>query len=431
MRWHRSGTAGFREALAGAEARGTAGAEKVSPVVKEILRRVREGGDAALAEYTRRFDRFDPETKGFAVPRREIDAAWRRVPAALKRSLALAAERIEAFHRRQVEGGFGISLPGATIGQRVLPVARAGVYVPGGKAAYPSTLLMNALPARVAGVPEVIAACSAPGGKVPDIVLAAARIAGLSAVYRIGGAQAIAAMAYGTESVPRVDVIAGPGNAYVTEAKRRVFGSVGIDMLAGPSELLVLADKTANPAYVAADLLSQAEHDEDAFVALVTDSRELSPAVERELARQVRVLPRRAILRESLSRAEGFLVRSRREAVEVVNRLAPEHLSIATRDPWGDLSMIRNAGTAFLGPYSPVAVGDYIAGINHTLPTGGAARFSSPLGVADFLKKINVVSYEFSALRSDGPHVVRLARKEGLVAHAQAVVLRTRGKGRR
>lgn len=431
MRWHRSGTAGFREALARAEARGAAGAEKVSPVVEEILRRVREEGDAALAEFTRRFDRFDPEKKGFAVSRREIDAAWRRVPAALKRSLELAAERIEAFHRRQVESGFGISLPGATIGQRVLPVARAGVYVPGGKAAYPSTLLMNALPARVAGVPEVIAACSAPGGKVPDIVLAAARIAGLSAVYRIGGAQAIAALAYGTESVPRVDVIAGPGNAYVTEAKRRVFGSVGIDMLAGPSELVVLADRTANPAYVAADLLSQAEHDEDAFVALVTDSRELPPAVERELARQVRVLPRRGILRESLSRAEGFLTRSLREAVEVVNRLAPEHLSIATRDPWRDLSGIRNAGTAFLGAHSPVAVGDYIAGINHTLPTGGAARFSSPLGVADFFKKINVVSYEFSALRSDAPHVVRLARKEGLVAHAQAVLLRTRGKGKR
>src|SRR3990170_2711638 len=431
MRWHRSGTAGFREALARAEARGAAGAEKVSPVVEEILRRVREEGDAALAEYTRRFDRFDPEKKGFAVPRREIDAAWRRVPAALKRSLELAAERIEVFHRRQVEGGFGISLPGATIGQRVLPVARAGVYVPGGKAAYPSTLLMNALPARVAGVPEVIAACSAPGGMVPDIVLAAARIAGLSAVYRIGGAQAIAALAYGTESVPRGDMIAGPGNAYVTEAKRRVFGSVGIDMLAGPSELVVLADRTANPAYVAADLLSQAEHDEDAFVALVTDSRELHPAVERDLARQVRVLPRRGILRESLSRAEGFLTRSLREAVEVVNRLAPEHLSIATRDPWRDLSGIRNAGTAVLGAYSPVAVGDYIAGINHTLPTGGAARFSSPLGVADFFKKINVVSYEFSALRSDAPHVVRLARKEGLVAHAQAVLLRTRGKGKR
>ena len=431
MRWHRSGTAAFRKALEGAEARGAAGSEKVSGTVEEILRRVREGGDAALAEYTRRFDRFDPEKTGFAVPRREIDAAWRKVPAALRRSLELAADRIDAFHRRQADGGFVMSLPGATLGQRVLPVRRAGVYVPGGKAAYPSTLLMNAIPARVAGVPETVAACAAPGGKVPDVVLAAARIAGVSSVFRIGGAQAIAALAYGTETVPRVDVITGPGNAYVTEAKRRVFGVVGIDMLAGPSELVVLADRTANPAYVASDLLSQAEHDEDAFVALVTDSRGLAPSVEREIARQLRGLPRIGILRESLSRAEGFLTRSLREAVEVVNRLAPEHLSIATRDPERDLSGIRNAGTAFLGAYSPVAVGDYIAGINHTLPTGGAARFSSPLGIADFLKKTNVVSYEFSALRSDGPHVVRLARKEGLFAHAQSVLLRTRGKGKR
>ncbi|MBP2673974.1 MAG: histidinol dehydrogenase, partial [Deltaproteobacteria bacterium] len=323
------------------------------------------------------------------------------------------------------------SLPGATIGQRVLPVARAGVYVPGGKAAYPSTLLMNAIPARVAGVPEVVAACAAPGGKVPDIVLAAARITGVSTVYRIGGAQAIAALAYGTESVPPVDVIAGPGNAYVTEAKRQVFGIVGIDMLAGPSELVVLADGSANASYVAADLLSQAEHDEDAYVALVTDSEPLPRKVERELSRQVRRLPRREILAVSLPRGDGFLVRTLREGIEVVNRLAPEHLVVMTRDPWKSFEGIRNAGTAFLGPCSPVAVGDYIAGINHTLPTGGAARFASPLGVADFLKKTNVVSYEISALRSDAPHVVRLARKEGLDAHAEAVRVRVAGKGKR
>jgi histidinol dehydrogenase len=431
MRWARSGTAGYGKALARAVSRGGTEGAKVSAVVAEILSRVREGGDEALAEYTRKFDRFDPRKKGFAVSRKEIEAAWRRLPAPLARSLSLAAERITEFHRRQIVEGFTISLPGATIGQRVHPVARAGVYVPGGKAAYPSTLLMNTVPARVAGVPAVAAACSAPGGDVPDIVLAAARIAGVDTVYRIGGAQAVAALAYGTESVPPVDVIAGPGNAYVTEAKRQVFGTVGIDMLAGPSELVVLADGDANASYVAADLLSQAEHDEDAYVALVTDSAELSRTVERELARQTRLLPRREILSVSLSRADGFLVRSLREGIGTVNRLAPEHLSIATRDPWKTLDGIRNAGTAFLGPFSPVAVGDYIAGINHTLPTGGAARFSSPLGVADFLKKTNVVSYEFPALRSDAPHVVRLARKEGLVAHAQSVRLRTLGKGRR
>ena len=431
MRWYRSGTAGFRDALARAENRGVADSAKVAGVVAEVIARVREEGDAAVAEYTRRFDRFDPGKKGFAVPPKEIDAAWRRAPAALRASLAKAAERIESFHRNQLDDGFTASLPGAALAQRVLPVSRAGVYVPGGKAAYPSTLLMNALPARVAGVPEVVAACSAPGGRVPDVVLAAARIAGVSAVYRVGGAQAIAALAFGTRSIPRVEVIAGPGNAYVTEAKRQVFGAVGIDMLAGPSELVVLADRSAVPAYVAADLLSQAEHDEDAYVALVTDSEAMSRGVERELARQARLLPRKGILAASLSRADGFLVRSRKEGIAAVNRLAPEHLSIATADPWGALERIRNAGTAFLGRYSPVAVGDYLAGINHTLPTGGAARFSSPLGVADFLKKTNVVSYEFSALRSDAPHVVRLARKEGLVAHAEAVLQRTRGKGGR
>jgi histidinol dehydrogenase len=431
MRWVRSGTARYREALSRASLRGATEGAKVSAVVSEIIARVREEGDAALAGYTRKFDRFDPSEKGFAVSRKEIDAAWRRVSPALKRSLSLAAERIDDFHRRQADEGFGISLPGATLGQRVHPVARAGVYVPGGKAAYPSTLLMNAVPARVAGVPDVVAACAAPGGDVPDVVLAAARIAGVGTVYRIGGAQAIAALAYGTGSVPAVDVITGPGNAYVTEAKRQVYGVVGIDMLAGPSELVVLADGTANASYVAADLLSQAEHDEDAYVALVTDAEEISRKVEREIARQARLLPRRKILAASLSRSDGFLVRTLRDGIAAVNRLAPEHLSIATRDPWKAFEGIRNAGTAFLGPYSPVAVGDYIAGINHTLPTGGAARFSSPLGIADFLKKTNVVSYEFSALLSDAPHVVRLARKEGLAAHAEAVRLRIQGRGKK
>ncbi|MCL1925892.1 MAG: histidinol dehydrogenase [Syntrophorhabdaceae bacterium] len=424
MKWVRSGTAVFREALSRASMRGAAEGAKVSATVSEILGRVREEGDAALAEYTRRFDRFDPARKGFKVTAKEIDAAWTRVSPALKKSLELAAGRITDFHKCQLDRGYGISMPGITLGQRVHPVARAGIYVPGGKAAYPSTLLMNAIPAKVAGVAEVVAACASPGGEVPDIVLAAARIAGVSSICRIGGAQAIAALAYGTRSIPAVDVIVGPGNAYVTEAKRQVFGIVGIDMLAGPSELVVLADDAANPAYVAADLLSQAEHDEDAYVALVTDSTLFSRKVERELSRQAKALPRKDILAASLSRSDGFLVRNSKEGVDVVNRLAPEHLSVMTKDPWKTFEGIRNAGTAFLGPYSPVAVGDYVAGINHTLPTGGAARFSSPLGVADFLKKTNVVSYEVLALESDGPHVVRLAQKEGLHAHAQAVRLR-------
>jgi len=428
VRWVKSGTAAFRKAMDETRMRGRTESEKVSAMVAEVLSRVRTEGDAALAEYTRRFDGFDPGKKGFAVSRGEIDAAWKRVPKALKGSLSLAASRIEAFHRCQAQEGYTVELPGALLGQRVLPVARAGVYVPGGKAAYPSTLLMNTIPARVAGVREVIAACSAPGGKVPDVVLAAARIAGIARLFRIGGAQAVAALAFGTESVPQVDVIAGPGNAYVTEAKRQVYGVVGIDMLAGPSELAVLADDSAEASYVAADLLSQAEHDEDAFVALVTDSVSLSRKVEAELLRQTKRLPRRGILSASLARARGFLVRDLKEGIEAVNAIAPEHLSIMVENPRDALERIRNAGTAFLGPYSPVAVGDYIAGINHTLPTGGAARFSSPLGVANFLKKMNVVSYQVQALSSDAPHVVRLAVKEGLAAHAQAVLERIKGE---
>ncbi|MGE5662918.1 MAG: histidinol dehydrogenase [Deltaproteobacteria bacterium] len=428
MIWVKSGTAAYARALAAAEGRGATESEKVSAVVAEVIARVRRDGDAALAEYTRRFDGFDPGKNGFAVPKREIDAAFRRTPARLKESLAFAAARIEAFHAHQAETGFSAGLPGAVLGQRVLPVARAGVYVPGGKAAYPSTLLMNAIPARVAGVGEVIAACSAPGGAVPDIVLAAARIVGISAVYRIGGAQAIAALAFGTGSVPKADVIAGPGNAYVTEAKRQVYGRVGIDMLAGPSELVVLADGTAKPAYVAADMLSQAEHDEDAFVALVTDSATLARRATTEMARQAKTLPRGRIVAAALARAAGFLVKSLDEGIEAVNRIAPEHLGVMVEDPWRALERIRNAGTAFLGPWSPVAVGDYVAGINHTLPTGGAARFSSPLGVSTFLKRTNVVSYGFRALSADGPHVVRLAEKEGLVAHARAVLKRTGGE---
>ena len=424
MRWVKSGTAAFRKGLDETRMRGFAESAKVSAAVAETIARVRTEGDAAVAEYTLRFDGFDPRKKGFAVSRREMDAAWKRTPRLLKESLSFAATRIEAFHAHQAQTGYTAEIPGALLGQRVIPVSRAGAYVPGGKAAYPSTLLMNAIPARVAGVREVIAACPAPGGKIPDVVLAAARIAEVSAIYRVGGAQAIAALAFGTESVPKADVIVGPGNAYVTEAKRQVYGIVGIDMLAGPSELVVLADGSANAEYVAADLLSQAEHDEDAFVALVTDSAALSRKVEAELLRQAKTLPRREILSASLSRAKGFLVRGKKEGIETVNAIAPEHLSIMVENPWSALEEVRNAGTAFLGPYSPVAVGDYVAGINHTLPTGGAAAFSSPLGVSNFLKRMNVVSYQIRALTADAPHVARLAGKEGLVAHARAVLKR-------
>lgn len=428
MRLLRSGTPEFARALAQAERRGETGSRRVGAVVAEVISRVRSRGDAALADYTRRFDGFDPAKEGFAVARAEFAAAWRRVPAPLRESLAVCAARIESFHRRQLDRGFTARAGGASVGQRVRPVARAGIYVPGGKAAYPSTLLMNAIPARVAGVGEVIAACAAPGGRVPDVVLAAARIAGVSRVFRIGGAQAVAAMAFGTERVPRVDVICGPGNAYVTEAKRQLFGVVGIDMLAGPSELVVLADGSAVPSYAAADLLSQAEHDEDAFVALVTPSARLARAVDAELRRRAARLPRRGILDASLSGAAVFIVANLAEGIEVVNRLAPEHLSLMVRDPDAALDRVRNAGTVFLGPHSPVAAGDYVAGINHTLPTGGAARFASPLGVANFMKRTNVVKYTVRSLLADAPHVVAVARREGLDAHAEAVLARTEPK---
>ena len=346
----------------------------------EVLARVREEGDDALAEFTRRFDRFDLRRRGVAVSRREIDAAWKRTPKAIRASLALAASRIEAFHRHQAESGFTAKIPGAILGQRVLAVARAGVYVPGGKAAYPSTLLMNTIPAKVAGVKEVYAACSAPGGTSGRGPGGRDESRGSRGSSASAARQAIAAFAYGTRSIPRVDVIAGPGNAYVTEAKRQVYGLVGLDMLAGPSELVVLADESARARFVAADLLSQAEHDEDAFVALVTDSARLAAKVTAELAKQGKKLPRQGILAGSLSRAAGFLVRGIDEGIEVVNRLAPEHLSLMLDEPWAALERIRNAGTAYVGHDSPVAMGDYLAGVNHTLPTGGAARLRLPPG---------------------------------------------------
>jgi histidinol dehydrogenase len=427
MRWVRSGTAGFKEALSRASLRGATEGAKVSAVVSEIIARIREGGDAALAEYTRRFDRFDPARKGFAVPRKEIDAAWGRVPRALAKSLELAAERIADFHRRQIEKGYGISMPGATIGQRVHPVARAGIYVPGGKAAYPSTLLMNAVPARVAGVPEVAAACAAPGGKVPDVVLAAARIAGVSAVYRVGGAQAIAALAFGTRSIPAVDVIAGPANAYVTEAKRQVFGIVGIDCSRAQracgacrraTRKPLSSRRTCCPRRSTTRTLRRAG-DRLGVAPRKVGARDL-PAVAAALPQGdlAASLPGATVLRPDL-----------REGVDVVNRLAPEHLIVATRDRGR-----RSRGSATPGPLSgaaqPVAVGDYIAGINHTLPTGGAARFASPLGVAISSRKPTWYHMKFPPFSPTAP-TWSAGRKEGLDATRRRCGLRMEERGKR
>lgn len=374
--------------------------------VKRIVERVRREGDAALREFTERFDgvRIDD----WRVPEAEVVEAYARVSPEFLAALRRAADNIRAFHERQRRGSWFEARPdGSVVGQLVRPLSRIGVYVPGGKAAYPSSVLMNVIPARVAGVPEIVMATPArtaggPGGSgVDPHVLVAAAEAGVREIYRIGGAQAIAALAYGTESIRRVDKIVGPGNLYVALAKRFVFGDVDVDQIAGPSEIAVLADESADPAWIAADLLSQAEHDEAAMPVLITPSERLARAVSAEIERRLASLPRRPIAERSV-REQGVivLVRDLDEGVDVLNRLAPEHAELLVADPWTWLGRIENAGAVFLGPYSPEPVGDYYAGPNHVLPTGGTARFSSPLGVDDFLKK-RVSS--FTALRRCAP----------------------------
>ncbi|PDO11350.1 MAG: histidinol dehydrogenase [Candidatus Reconcilbacillus cellulovorans] len=398
--------------------------------VKRIVERVRREGDAALREFTERFDgvRIDD----WRVPEAEVVEAYARVSPEFLAALRRAADNIRAFHERQRRGSWFEARPdGSVVGQLVRPLSRIGVYVPGGKAAYPSSVLMNVIPARVAGVPEIVMATPArtaggPGGSgVDPHVLVAAAEAGVREIYRIGGAQAIAALAYGTESIRRVDKIVGPGNLYVALAKRFVFGDVDVDQIAGPSEIAVLADESADPAWIAADLLSQAEHDEAAMPVLITPSERLARAVSAEIERRLASLPRRPIAERSV-REQGVivLVRDLDEGVDVLNRLAPEHAELLVADPWTWLGRIENAGAVFLGPYSPEPVGDYYAGPNHVLPTGGTARFSSPLGVDDFLKKTSVVFYGAAALRACAGDVAVLARTEGLEAHALAVETR-------
>lgn len=396
--------------------------------VARIVERVRREGDVALREYTERFDgvRIDD----WRVPDEEVEEAYARVSPEFLAAMRRAADNIRAFHERQRRGSWCEARPdGSVVGQLVRPLARVGVYVPGGKAAYPSSVLMNVIPARVAGVPEIVMAtpakASAGSGAVDPHVLVAAAEAGVREIYRIGGAQAIAALAYGTQTIRRVDKIVGPGNLYVALAKRFVFGDVDVDQIAGPSEIAVLADESANPAWVAADLLSQAEHDEAAMPVLITPSERLARAVSTEIERRLASLPRRAIAERSIrERGVIVLVRDLDEGVDVINRLAPEHAELLVADPWSWLGRVENAGAVFLGPYSPEPVGDYFAGPNHVLPTGGTARFSSPLGVDDFLKKTNVVFYGAAALRACAGDIAALARTEGLEAHALAVEAR-------
>ena len=392
--------------------------------VKELIADVRANGDAAVRKYTLRFDKAD--VADFKVSDGEISVALENTGAEFVRILERAAKNIERFHAAQLRKDFKLDYDGITVGQRFLPVESAGIYVPGGTARYPSSVLMNAVPARLAGVKNIIM-CTPPSsdGSIPDNILAAAKVAGVNAVYKIGGAQAIAAMAYGTESIPKVDKIAGPGNVYVATAKKLVQGAAGIDMIAGPSEILVIADKYANPEWVAADLLSQAEHDKLASAILLTDDPAFAEKCAEAVERRVKKLPRRDIAEASLE-ANGKIIVTENlvDAARLADEIAPEHLELAVRDSEELLNKIRNAGSVFLGYYTPEATGDYMAGANHTLPTGGTARFSSPLGVDDFIKKSQFIRFTPESLDSYAGDIAAFARAEGLTAHAESVEVR-------
>ena len=399
--------------------------QDVEAVVDAIIADVRARGDAALRDYARKFD--GAELDALEVSRQELDEALDAADPYFLETLRMAAANIEAFHRRQLHDNFVMTeQDGVNLGQKYTPVERAGVYVPGGTAAYPSTVLMDVIPARVAGVPEIVMTTPAGrDGRVDPAILAAASVAGVTRIFKAGGAQAVAALAYGTGSVPAVDKIVGPGNIYVATAKRKVYGKVGIDMIAGPSEILVLADGGCNPAWVAADLLSQAEHDRLASPVLVTDSEALALAVQAEVEAQLDALPRRDIARASVETGgKIILCGSLDQAVDVCNIIAPEHLELCVEDPFALLGRIKNAGSIFLGRNVPEALGDYFAGPNHTLPTSGTARFSSPLGVDDFVKRSSFIYYTREALGRVKDRIAGFAEAEGLHAHARSVTIR-------
>ena len=399
--------------------------QDVEEVVDAIIADVRARGDAALRDYALRFD--GARLEELEVSAQEMDQALADADPYFLDTLRMAAANIEAFHRRQLRDSFVMTeQDGVILGQKYTPVERAGVYVPGGTAAYPSTVLMDVIPARVAGVPEIVMVTPAGrDGRVAPAILAAAAVAGVTRIFKAGGAQAVAALAYGTESVPAVDKIVGPGNIYVATAKRKVYGKVGIDMIAGPSEILVLADGGCNPAWVAADLLSQAEHDRLASPVLVTDSEALALAVQAEVEAQLDALPRRDIARASVETGgKIILCGSLDQAVDVCNIIAPEHLELCVEDPFALLGRIKNAGSIFLGRNVPEALGDYFAGPNHTLPTSGTARFSSPLGVDDFVKRSSFIYYTREALGRVKDRIAGFAEAEGLHAHARSVTIR-------
>lgn len=397
----------------------------VEDIVSDIIATVRRDGDRALYAYCEKFD--GAKLDSLAVSAEEIDEAFKLVEPQFIEILEKAAKNIRTFHEKQVRNSFIINNEnGIVIGQKIIPVDRAGLYVPGGTAAYPSTVLMDSIPAKIAGCREVVMV-TPPGkdGKINPVILAAAKVAGVDRIFKVGGAQAVAALAYGTESIPKVDKIVGPGNAFVAEAKKQVFGVVSIDMIAGPSEILIVADGKSNPAHVAADLLSQAEHDRMASAVLVTESAALADAVSAELERQIPMLERAEIARESIDRNGKIIVAPNIvDAIEIANEIAPEHLELCLDNPFDYLDQIRHAGSIFMGRYCPEALGDYFAGPNHTLPTGGSARFSSPLSVDDFVKKTQYTYYTEQALSRVADDVAFFATKEGLTAHAKSAVIR-------
>lgn len=400
--------------------------------VAKIIADVRERGDKAVFDYTRQFDKWDIGEDSVRVTQREIDEAFNSIEPEFVEVLKRAAANIEDFHRKQLRNSWIDTKPdGSILGQRILPIAVSGVYVPGGKAAYPSSLLMNVIPAKVAGVKKVILTTPAGAdGKVNAGTLVAARVAGVDEIYKVGGAQAIAAMAFGTESIPKVDKITGPGNIFVALAKKACFGYVSIDSIAGPSEILVLADETANPRYVAADLLSQAEHDELASAILITTDAKLAKEVEAQIEVFLKDLSRAEIIEKSLTQYGYILLAdSMDEAVDAANAIASEHLEILTKDPYAVMTKIQNAGAVFLGEYSSEPLGDYYAGPNHILPTNGTARFFSPLNVDDFMKKTSIISYSEDALRRAHKDIELFAEKEGLTAHANSIRVRFEERG--
>lgn len=392
--------------------------------VAAILADVATRGDAAVAEYTRRFDGVDLAPGAWELPRTEWEAALGRVDAGVRAALELAVARVRAYHEHQRDPGFRLEeADGTVLGMRVIPLDRVGLYVPGGKASYPSSVVMNAVPAKVAGVGELVAVVPPTG--VTDVVLAACLLAGVDRIFRVGGAQAVAALAFGTATIPRVDKVVGPGNRWVAEAKRQVVGIVGIDMIAGPTEVLVIADGTASPRRVAADLIAQAEHDEDAAAWCVTTSPALADALPAALAAALARAPRAAVARASLERNGLVVVVPDLEAAcEVANRRAPEHLEIVARDADRLVERIRHAGAVFVGDHTPEPVGDYVAGPSHVLPTSGTARYASPLGVYDFVKRSSLIRYSAARLAADAARVVALAEAEGLAGHAEAVRVR-------